>query len=114
MNAWSQCIACIAEPVWAWVWRKCDSSCGRHWFCRRGDARRFVLVAGLILQGCLGGLGQTATAYHQHADQALQSFLLKFWSASSQYLHNSYPSDGTLAGRVNAWFDQRTRYQLVQ
>lgn len=34
--------------------------------------------------------------YHEHADQALQSFLLKFWKASAQYLQNSYPSDSTL------------------
>src|SRR5665811_273985 len=91
MNAWSQCVACIAEPVRAWVWRRRDPSGGRRWLCRGRDARRFVLAAWLILQSCLGCLGQTAATYHERADQALQSFLLKFWSASSQYLHNAYP-----------------------
>ena len=96
MNAWSQYMACNPDPVRAWVWRECDPSGGTRWLCRSRDARRFVLAAWLVLQSCLGGLGQTVAAYHQHADQALQSFLLKFWSPSSQYLRNAYPSDGTL------------------
>jgi predicted alpha-1,6-mannanase (GH76 family) len=82
--------------VRAWVGRKCDPSGGTRWLCRSRDPRHFVLAAWLILQGCLGCLGQSAATYHERADQALQSFLLKFWSASSQYLHNSYPTDGTL------------------
>jgi len=48
-----------------------------------------------ILQSGLGCLAQSATTYHQRADQALQSLLLKFWGASAQYLGAAYPSNGT-------------------
>src|ERR1035437_3323860 len=96
MNAWSHCLACVPKTVPAWVWRRRDPSGGMRWLCRRRDAWRFVLAAWLILQGWLGCLGQSATTYHEQADQALQSFLLKFRKASAQYLRNSYPSDGTL------------------
>ncbi len=54
----------------------------------------FVLV--IILAGGLPCPAQNAGEYHARADQALQSFLLKFWNGGQQYLRNKYPSDGTL------------------
>lgn len=42
--------------------------------------------------------GQTAATYHARADQAIESFLLKFWKGPSQYLRNAYPDDGSLTG----------------
>jgi predicted alpha-1,6-mannanase (GH76 family) len=41
---------------------------------------------------------QTTTEYHQRADLALRSFLLKFWSGSRNYLNSSYPDSGGTAG----------------
>ncbi len=52
----------------------------------------------IILQTGLSCLAQTSATYHQRADQALQSFLLKFWKINPQYLRNTYPSDGTQTG----------------
>ncbi len=52
----------------------------------------------LLLKPALCVFGQSAATYHSRADQALQSFLLKFWNGSSQYLRNNYPSDGSLTG----------------
>ena len=52
----------------------------------------------LLLQPMVSGYGQTVAAYHNRADQALQSFLLKFWDGGSQYLRNLYPNDGSLTG----------------
>ena len=96
MNAWSQCLACGSKAVLAWVCRRHDPSGGARRFGRGRDTRRGILSAWLILQAWHGCLGQSATIYHERADQALQSFLLKFWTASSQYLGSAYPSNGTL------------------
>ena len=44
--------------------------------------------------------------YNDRADAAVQSFLLKFWSGSDQYLRHQYPSDGQLTGYwtyANGW-----------
>src|SRR5947207_15787420 len=41
---------------------------------------------------------QTAETYHARADQALQSFLVKFWHGGNQYLRNRFPDDGLLTG----------------
>lgn len=52
------------------------------------------------------GWTQTAATYHARADQALQSFLLKFWNGGQQYLRDKYPSDGSLTGYwtyANGW-----------
>ena len=57
-----------------------------------------LVVWAAILQSGLSSQAQSATTYHEQADQALQSFLLKFWDGSAQYLQNSYPSDSTLTG----------------
>src|SRR3974390_798049 len=59
-----------------------------------------VLSFGLILLLARGlpCAAQTSDEYHARADQALQSFLLKFWDGGQQYLRNRYPSDGTLTG----------------
>jgi len=43
-------------------------------------------------------LAQTAATYHDRADQALQSFLIKFWDGGRQYLKRRYPDDGSLTG----------------
>jgi predicted alpha-1,6-mannanase (GH76 family) len=62
-----------------------------------------VLAAGLLPQA---GRAQTAATYHARADQALQSFLLKFWNGGQQYLRNKFPSDGSLTGYwtyANGW-----------
>lgn len=51
-------------------------------------------------------LGQTTATYHARADQALQSFLLKFWNGSQQYLRSSFPDNGGLTGYwtyANGW-----------
>jgi predicted alpha-1,6-mannanase (GH76 family) len=96
MNAWSRCPACIPNTVPARLWRRSEPSGGTRRLNLRRNAGRFGLAAWLVLQGGLGCLGQSATNYHAHADLALQSFLLKFWTASGQYLGNAYPSNGTL------------------
>ena len=44
------------------------------------------------------GLAQTAATYHARADQALQSFLLKFWNGDQQYLEQNYPGANSLTG----------------
>jgi len=49
---------------------------------------------------------QTAATYHARADQALQSFLLKFWNGGQQYLRRDYPDSGALTGYwtyANGW-----------
>jgi len=66
----------------------------------------FLAVAMLLTFAAQRSHGQTATTYHNRADQALQSFLLKFWNGGQQYLRNRYPSDGTLTGYwtyANGW-----------
>jgi predicted alpha-1,6-mannanase (GH76 family) len=69
----------------------------------KGNPRPLSLVAlsvavALSFQAITPCLAQTVATFHDRADQGLQSFLLKFWSGSSQYLRNKYPSDGTLTG----------------
>lgn len=49
---------------------------------------------------------QTAATYHSRADQAVQSFLLKFWNGGSQYLRKNFPADSALTGYwtyANGW-----------
>lgn len=51
-------------------------------------------------------VAQTPATYHARADQALQSFLLKFWSGDQQYLRQLYPDNGALTGYwtyANGW-----------
>src|SRR5258706_10922498 len=57
-----------------------------------------LVMLALLAPPLLPCSGQTAAAYHDRADQALQSFLLKFWNGGQQYLRRSYPSDGFLTG----------------
>jgi predicted alpha-1,6-mannanase (GH76 family) len=52
-----------------------------------------ILVFSLLSCGA-----QTAATYHARADQALQSFLTKFWDGGPQYLKRSFPSDGFPTG----------------
>ena len=52
-----------------------------------------LAVAAVLLLPTLSAVSQTsAETYHNRADQALQSFLLKFWSGGQQYLWNRYPN----------------------
>ncbi len=72
------------------------------------SVRRLVwLLVSLIVSQCPQlGRAQSAAVYHSRADQALQSFLLKFWNGSQQYLRNYYPNDGSLTGYwtyANGW-----------
>src|SRR6185436_10977965 len=69
---------------------------------------KWILLAAILLATHLpeAGFAQTAAAYHARADQALQSFLIKFWNGGSQYLRNRFPSDGSLTGYwtyANGW-----------
>jgi predicted alpha-1,6-mannanase (GH76 family) len=59
-----------------------------------------VLAVIALLGGAASGFSQTtAGTYHDRADQALQSFLLKFWNGGAQYLRNRHPStDNQLTG----------------
>jgi predicted alpha-1,6-mannanase (GH76 family) len=41
---------------------------------------------------------QTSDDYHDRADAALQSFLLKYWNGGRNYLNSAYPSTGSLTG----------------
>lgn len=62
-----------------------------------------ALALGLTMSLCHA---QVPADSHSQADQALQSYLLKFWSGSRQYLRNLFPSDGTLTGYwtyANGW-----------
>jgi predicted alpha-1,6-mannanase (GH76 family) len=52
----------------------------------------------LVLRLPPNGFAQTAATYHARADQALQSFLLKFWDGGQQYLSQNYPSSNSLTG----------------
>jgi predicted alpha-1,6-mannanase (GH76 family) len=66
--------------------------------------RRVFCALALTLS--LANFGQTPTSYHQRADIALQSFLLKFWDGPNQYLRHRYPADGALTGYwtyANGW-----------
>lgn len=69
---------------------------------------RWILLTAILLMTHLpqAGFAQTAATYHARADQALQSFLVKFWNGGQQYLRNQFPSDGTLTGYwtyANGW-----------
>jgi predicted alpha-1,6-mannanase (GH76 family) len=54
-----------------------------------------LLLAESVAFTCLA---QTPATYQARADQALQSFLLKFWNGGQQYLRNKFPDDGSLTG----------------
>ena len=75
----------------------------------RGQSLRFFLqlVAWAISLPALSPcLAQTAATYHDRADQALQSFFVKFWNGGQQYLRNNYPDNGSLTGYwtyANGW-----------
>lgn len=58
----------------------------------------YLTFAALAQLGAGRSAAQTVAAYHQRADSALQSFLLKFWSGSNQYLKGQYPDNGSLTG----------------
>lgn len=65
-----------------------------------------LMVLALVAQLTSAGRAQSTAEYHARADQALQSFLLKFWSGGQQYLRNHFPSDGSLTGYwtyANGW-----------
>jgi predicted alpha-1,6-mannanase (GH76 family) len=67
---------------------------------------RLLAVLFLVIQLPRAGRAQTAATYHSRADQALQSFVLKFWSGGQQYLRDKFPSDGSLTGYwtyANGW-----------
>src|SRR3954468_18833548 len=52
-----------------------------------------LALATVLLPGTSSAVSQTtADTYHNRADEALQSFLLKFWSGGQQYLWNRYPN----------------------
>ncbi len=64
-----------------------------------------ILLATLAFD-CRPSLAQTPATYHARADQALQSFLLKFWNGGQQYLRRDYPDSGALTGYwayANGW-----------
>jgi predicted alpha-1,6-mannanase (GH76 family) len=73
---------------------------GLHSFLR-------VTICALVLQLARSSSGQTAVStYHNRADQALQSFLLKFWNGNQQYLRSQFPDNGGLTGYwtfANGW-----------
>jgi len=69
---------------------------------------RWILLAAMCLAAHLprAGFAQTAATYHTRADQALQSFLIKFWNGGQQYLRQNYPDTGSLTGYwtyANGW-----------
>src|ERR1051326_2199575 len=55
-----------------------------------------ALTALLLWALSLAVQAQSPDVYHDHADQALQSFLLKFWNAPAQYFANQFPDNGSL------------------
>lgn len=60
---------------------------------RRFRTSVLLTAATVVLAGPATAHSQTtAETYHNRADQALQSFLLKFWSGGQQYLWNRYPN----------------------
>src|ERR1039457_4158764 len=75
----------------------------------RGQSLRFFLQLAawaISLPALSPCLAQTAATYHNRADQALQSFLVKFWNGGQQYLRNNYPDNGSLTGYwtyANGW-----------
>ncbi len=69
------------------------------------DLARLAALA-ISFQALRPCLAQTAATYHDRADQALQSFLIKFWDGGQQYLKGRYPDDGSLTGYwtyANGW-----------
>jgi predicted alpha-1,6-mannanase (GH76 family) len=49
---------------------------------------------------------QSVATYHDEADQAIESYLIKFWNGGRQYLRNRVPDDGSLTGYwtyANGW-----------
>jgi predicted alpha-1,6-mannanase (GH76 family) len=61
---------------------------------------RRAAIHALLLLACTGVRipAQTVDEFHRRADAALQSFLLKYWSQSREYLRASYPDDGGTTG----------------
>jgi predicted alpha-1,6-mannanase (GH76 family) len=73
---------------------------------RHQRIRRLALLVILTVPLSLESRAQTPATYHARADQALQSFLLKFWNGGQQYLRDTFPSDGSLTGYwtfANGW-----------
>ena len=73
-----------------------------------GNAPLLVGIAlwAVLMQTWSVCVAQTPAAYHSRADQALQSFLLKFWSGDRQYLKQQFPDNGALTGYwtyANGW-----------
>ncbi len=65
-------------------------------FFRLGRWKCTVPMVAIL--GIFSCVAQSVSDYHTRADQALQSFLLKFWDGGQEYLRNRYPSDGSLTG----------------
>jgi predicted alpha-1,6-mannanase (GH76 family) len=60
----------------------------------------------ILLWHPASSIAQTPAIYHNRADQALQSFLLKFWNGGQQYLKQQFPDNGLLTGYwtyANGW-----------
>jgi predicted alpha-1,6-mannanase (GH76 family) len=62
----------------------------------RFPAKDLLLALVVLLPTAQPCAAQTAAEYHRRADLALQSFLLRFWNAGSQYLQQQYPANGSL------------------
>ena len=81
------------------------------WSCGRTHTRitfplLIALTFGLILPFAIPLNAQDATEYHRRADDALHSFLLKFWDGKDQYLRAPFPDNGGLTGYwtyANGW-----------
>ena len=68
--------------------------------------RLLVLSCLVTSQITLLAPAQSVATYHARADQALQSFLLKFWNGSQQNLRDKFPNDGSTTGYwtyANGW-----------
>ena len=76
----------------------------RGFVLRRAGRWILVLLAGLGWVGPCAA--QSVETWHRRADEAIESFLLKFWSGGRQYLRATYPDTGGLTGYwtyANAW-----------
>src|SRR6266542_4476748 len=65
-----------------------------------------IAALATALQALPPCIAQGAATYHDRADQALQSFLIKFWNGGQQYLRHRYPDNGSLTGYwtyANGW-----------
>ena len=65
-----------------------------------------IAALATALQALSPCIAQGADTYHDRADQALQSFLIKFWNGGQQYLRHRYPDNGSLTGYwtyANGW-----------